>query len=170
MSQHGPTTEVDTRFSEPDATPTPWADAVAVLVEAPLYWLTTVRSDGRPHVTPLIGVWLSGAMYVTTGPGEQKELNLRTNPQISLTTGTNSLTAGLDVVVEAVAERVVDGDRLRGIATAYIGKYGRDWHFDVDGEFLAHPEGGRAMAFEARPTTAFGFAKGVYAQTRYRFG
>jgi len=44
-------------FSEPDSTPTPWAAGIEQLREANTYWLSTVRPDGRPHVTPLIAVW-----------------------------------------------------------------------------------------------------------------
>ena len=51
-----PTAEIDSRFSDPEADPTPWSDALHVLEHAELYWLTTVRTDGRPHVTPLIAV------------------------------------------------------------------------------------------------------------------
>ena len=46
---------------------------------AELYWITTVRADGRPHVTPLIGVWFDGAMHFTTGLEEQKARNLAAN-------------------------------------------------------------------------------------------
>ena len=48
--------KIDKRFSDPEAEPTPWAEALDALEQAELYWLTTVRADGRPHVTPLIGV------------------------------------------------------------------------------------------------------------------
>ena len=41
--------------------------------------LSTVRADGRPHVTPLVAVWLDGALYFCTGEGEQKERNIRRN-------------------------------------------------------------------------------------------
>ena len=51
-----PTTKFDSRFSDPEASATPWAEAERALAEAELYWLTTVRADGRPHVTPLIGL------------------------------------------------------------------------------------------------------------------
>ncbi|QFG25164.1 pyridoxamine 5'-phosphate oxidase family protein [Actinomadura sp. WMMB 499] len=33
-----------------------WPEARRLLEDAELYWLATVRADGRPHVTPLIGV------------------------------------------------------------------------------------------------------------------
>jgi hypothetical protein len=40
---------------------TPWAAAREVLQTAQLSWVTTVRADGRPHVTPLVAVWLDDA-------------------------------------------------------------------------------------------------------------
>jgi hypothetical protein len=42
------------------------------LAGAELYWLTTVRGDGRPHVTPLVGVWFEDSFVFCTGLGEQK--------------------------------------------------------------------------------------------------
>ncbi|MDT5323740.1 MAG: hypothetical protein QOF25_892 [Mycobacterium sp.] len=45
---------LDTRFGEAGG-PTEWGDADGVLEAAELYWLTTVRKDGRPHTTPLVG-------------------------------------------------------------------------------------------------------------------
>src|SRR5688500_13403751 len=92
--KHAPTTEIDRRFSDPDAEPTPWRDVLHVLEHAELYWLTTVRSDGRPHVTPLIGVAQDGAMHFCTGLGEQKARNLEHNRQVALTTGNNAWAQG----------------------------------------------------------------------------
>ena len=59
---------LDERFSDPAAEPTPWADTARVLERAELYWLTTVRADGRPHVTPLIGLAEGSTAYFCTGP------------------------------------------------------------------------------------------------------
>ena len=64
--------ELDPRFSSPDATATPWTTARDVLAAAPTYWLSTVRSDGGPHVTTIAGVWIDEALHFTTGPSEQK--------------------------------------------------------------------------------------------------
>jgi hypothetical protein len=66
-----PTAEIDRRFSDPDAGATPWSEAASALEGAELYWLTTLRVDGRPHVTPLIGVWHDEAVHFCTGPREQ---------------------------------------------------------------------------------------------------
>ena len=50
-------------FSSPDAVQTEWSRGRAVVASAEVYWLSTVRPDGRPHVTPLRGIWLVGAFY-----------------------------------------------------------------------------------------------------------
>jgi catechol 2,3-dioxygenase-like lactoylglutathione lyase family enzyme/general stress protein 26 len=164
-----PVTELDARFSSHGASATGWAEARRRLEDAEVYWLSTVRPDGRPHVTPLLSVWLDGALYFCTGQSERKARNLTQNPQCILTTGCNALTEGLDLVVEGHAARVTDDAKLRDIADAYVAKYGSDWRFTVrDGAF--HHEGGTALVFEVVPSTAFGFGKGQpFSQTRWRF-
>ena len=63
-------------FSEAGATPTPWKTALEQVSAADTFWLSTVRPDGRPHVTPLIAVWHDDAIWFTTGPDERKARNL----------------------------------------------------------------------------------------------
>ncbi|REE97291.1 pyridoxamine 5'-phosphate oxidase family protein [Thermomonospora umbrina] len=168
MTNREPETRLDDRFSSENAAATEWGVGRAVLEKAELYWLTTVRADGRPHVTPLLAVWMDGAMHFTTGPTEQKARNLIGNPQVVLTTGRN-VQEGLDVIVEGVAVRLNDEERLRRLSDAVVDKYGPEWRFTVrDGTF--HHEGGEAWVFEVEPVTAFGFGKGeVFSQTRWRF-
>jgi nitroimidazol reductase NimA-like FMN-containing flavoprotein (pyridoxamine 5'-phosphate oxidase superfamily) len=101
-----PRTTIDTRFSDPEATATPWSETRRVLETAELFWITTVRADGRPHVTPLVAVWLDDAIHFSTGETEQKAMNLRVNRHVVLTTGCNTWTEGLDVVVEGDAVAV----------------------------------------------------------------
>lgn len=162
-----PTAEIDRRFSDPEAGPTPWSDALGVLERAELYWLTTVRSDGRPHVTPLIGVAPDGAMHFCTGLREQKARNLEHNSQVALTTGNNMWARGLDVVVEGVALRVTDRQALLRLADAYEAKYGSDWQFEVgDGVFGAGEDA--AAVFRIEPRKVLAFAKEPHAQTTYR--
>ncbi|WP_413801350.1 pyridoxamine 5'-phosphate oxidase family protein [Streptomyces iranensis] len=168
ITEHEPQTALDTRFSSPDATAIGWPEGRAGLAAAELYWLSTVRRDGRPHVTPLIAVWLDGALCFCTGPAEQKARNLAHNPRCALTTGAGVLREGLDLVVEGAAEPVRDDATLRRIAAAYVEKYGEEWTFQVrDGAF--HHEGHEALVFRVAPATAFGFRKGEYGQTRWRF-
>jgi nitroimidazol reductase NimA-like FMN-containing flavoprotein (pyridoxamine 5'-phosphate oxidase superfamily) len=164
----GPVTELDTRFSSDDAVATPWATGVQGLEQAELYWLATVRPDGRPHVTPLIAVWLDRALYFCTGPTERKAKNLVGNAHCVITTGCNSLSEGLDLVIEGDAVQVSDEAKLQRLADRYASKY-EGWHFSVrDGAF--YRAGRRALVFEVTPTTAFGFGKGEPSgQTRWRF-
>jgi pyridoxine/pyridoxamine 5'-phosphate oxidase len=158
--------KIDMRFSDPAAKPTPWADAARVLEHAELYWLTTVREDGRPHVTPLIGLAVDSTVFFCTGLREQKARNLEANPRVALTTGCNAWAAGLDVVVEGEAVRVTDG--LQRIADAYEAKYGSAWHFDVgDGVFGSGEMA--AAVFRIEPAKVLAFAKDPHGQTTYRF-
>jgi nitroimidazol reductase NimA-like FMN-containing flavoprotein (pyridoxamine 5'-phosphate oxidase superfamily) len=154
-------------FSSPNARPTPWADGEALLEDARIYWLTTVRPDGRPHVTPLFAVWLDGVLYFCTGAGERKAKNLTGNARCAVTTGCNAV-EGLDVVVEGEATRVRDETLLSRLAAAWKSKY--DWDWTVrDGGFHG-AEGNVAQVFAVAPQTAFGFGKGeTFSQTRWRF-
>ncbi len=164
-----PVPEQDTRFGQPDAPPTPWADAVRVLEAAELFWISSVRDDGRPHVTPLPAVWYDSGLHFCTGPAEQKAVNIARNPRVALTTGCNLWKEGLDLVVEGRAVRVTDGTRLRALADLWRTKYDGDWDFSVENGMFRHADGGAAVVFGVAPVKVLAFAKGRFAQTRYRF-
>jgi uncharacterized pyridoxamine 5'-phosphate oxidase family protein len=169
MRPREPMAELDARFSSDGATPTSWAEARRHLEAAEVFWVSTVRPDGRPHVTPLISVWLEDALYFCTGPSERKARNLTRNPHCILTTGCNALGEGLDLVVEGDAAQVSDDAKLRRIAGAYESKYGSDWRFAVRDGVFVH-DGGVAIVYEVAPAKAFGFRKGEeFSQTRWRF-
>lgn len=164
-----PEPRLDARFSSTGAAPTTWHDARGHLAGAEIYWLTTVRPDGRPHVTPLIGVWLDDALHFCTGADERKAKNLARNGRVVLTTGNNALGEGLDVVLEGKAARVRSENQLHRIAAAYETKYGSGWHFDVGDQVLVG-DGHEALVYEVEPTTAFAYARGTtYSQTRWLF-
>src|SRR5215213_10891117 len=93
-----PVTELDTRFSDQNAVATDWEETRRALEDAELFWITTVRVDGRPHVTPLVAVWLDDTLWFTTGAHEQKAENIAASPHVALTTGNNTWQEGYDVV------------------------------------------------------------------------
>ncbi|PTR25595.1 pyridoxamine 5'-phosphate oxidase [Rhodococcus sp. OK519] len=169
MTAQLPTAELDRRFSDESAPPSTWAQVTATLDAAEVFWLSTVRADGRPHVTPLIAVRVDDRMHFCTGPDEQKARNLSGSDAIVLTTGSSALGSGLDVVIEGRAVRISDPASLTGVADAYRAKYGPDWSFDVVGGRFVNTVGGPATVFRIEPSTVLAFAKGVYAQTRWRF-
>jgi nitroimidazol reductase NimA-like FMN-containing flavoprotein (pyridoxamine 5'-phosphate oxidase superfamily) len=169
MTEIEPESELDARFSQPDAVPTPWSQVRDVIESSELFWISTVRATGAPHVTPLPAVWRDGALYFCTGPSEQKAVNLASNDECVLTTGTNRWKEGLDVVVEGRARWVTDEPLLRELAAAWEEKYRGEWRFDVRDGAFHHDDGGEAHVFEVRPRKVLAFAEGEFAQTRFRF-
>ena len=163
-----PTTDLDARFSDPNATPTSWDDSLRTLEAAELFWITTVRADGRPHVSPLVAVWLDGAIHFCTGATEQKALNLGHNQHVILTTGCNSWNEGLDVVVEGDAVQVTDEGTLTRLAEAWARKWDGRWQFEVHNGSFGHDRGA-ALVFSVPPTQILAFGKGSFSHTRYRF-
>ena len=166
--QPEPTTELDARYGEPDTPAVPWATARALLEGAEVFWITTLLPDGRPHVTPLVGLWMDGALHFTTGPEERKGRNLAANRQVALTTGSNALHSGTDVVVNGEAVQVTDDAELRRVAEGFEAKYGEEWHFDVADGAFQHP-GGTAVVYRVLPVTVYAFGKNPYSHTRYTF-
>lgn len=164
-----PDTTLDARFSDPAATAAGWDETRRALEDAQLSWICTVRADGRPHLTPLVAVWLDGALYFSTGAGEQKAVNLRGNPHVLLLTGCHRWDDGLDVVAEGDAVQVTDEALLTRLAAEWARKWDGQWQYEVrDGAFW-HPGGGSAQVFEVRPAKVLTFAKGRFGQTRHRF-
>ncbi len=163
-----PETELDPRFSEPGAAATSWEDTRQALETAEMFWITTVRADGRPHMTPLVAVWLDGALHFSTGAAEQKAVNLRGNPHVILTTGCSTWDSGLDVMVEGDAIQVTDDDVLRRLAQAWTGKWDGRWQYEVRGGAFHHDQG-EALVFAVRPAKVLAFTKGTFTHTRHRF-
>lgn len=154
-------------FSDPTATPLPWTEAVAVLESSEMFWLSTVRRDGRPHVAPLPGMWLDGNLHFCTGDHEQKARNLEANALCAMTTGTPAFRSGIDVVVEGSAYRVTSQETLERLAVLWRDKLG--WEYAVgDGVFLdTLSDGHAAVVFAVEPTKILAFTKAPYSQTRY---
>jgi general stress protein 26 len=162
-----PTAHLVAEFSDQDATALPWSDVVEVLESSEMFWLSTVRRDGRPHVAPLPAMWLDGKLHFCTGAHEQKAKNVEANARCALTTGSNSYRSGLDVVVEGVAARVTDIGMLARLARRWKDKI--DWVFEVgDGVFLdTEAPGHAALVFAVTPSKILAFKKAPYSQTRY---
>jgi general stress protein 26 len=167
MTEVEPTAQLVEEFSDPDAAALPWAEIVGVLESSEMFWLSTVRRDGRPHVAPLPAMWLNGKLHFCTGANEQKAKNIEGNANCVLTTGTSSYRSGIDVVVEGTVERVRDNDVLTHLAAMWKDKI--DWVFEVgDGVFFdAEAAGHPALVFAVAPSKILAFSKAPYTQTRY---
>ena len=171
------TGKIDPRYGNPSASTPEWDEIARLLTDAQLYWIVTVRADGRPHAVPLVGVWHDGAFAFCTGVEEQKQRNLDANPHVAVTTGSTGAGGwqnGKDVVVEGTAVRVTDPESLQELADAWSAKYGDDWRFAVRGdEFVeisdsgGSTEGG-ARVYRVEPMKAMVFGD-PHGQTTYRF-
>ncbi len=146
-----------------------WPEACRRLAEGGTYWLATVRPDGRPHVVPVLAVWLDGALHFTSNPTARKAKNLARSPHCVITAGSPAL----DLVVEGQAAKVRDDATLQRVAEVYASKYQwqvtvRDRAFWADGAPTAGPP--PYDVYEVTPTTAFGFGTDeTFGATRWRF-
>ncbi len=167
-----PVTTLDEQYSDSAAAAAGWDETRRILESAELFWISTVRPDGRPHVTPVVAAWADGAVCFSTGAAEQKFANLSANPHVVLTTGCSTWDRGIDVVVEGDAVRVTDGPALRRMAAAFTAKWDGRWQFDVrDGRFCNRSAGGRpSEVFSVTPVKVWAHAKGdPFGSTRHRF-
>jgi PPOX class probable F420-dependent enzyme len=168
---NAPVTTLDQRYSDPDAQAVSWEETWRLLEAAEIAWLTTVRADGRPHVTPVVSVWTDGTLYFITGEGEQKYVNLQANPYVVLTTGSSDWDHGIGVVVEGKAVHVTDEAVLSRAAEAFAVRWDGRWQFDArDGRFHNRGGDGSCEVFGVTPTRAFAHDKGdPFGATTHRF-
>ncbi len=166
-----PVTAIDQRYSDPEAEAVSWEDTRRLLEAAEIAWLTTVRADGRPHVTPVVSAWADDALYFTTGEGEQKYMNLQANPHVVLMTGSSDWDQGIGVVVEGKAVHVTDEAVLSRVADAFAVRWDGRWRFEAhDGRFYNGGEEWPCEVFGVTPTRAFAHAKGdPFGATTHRF-
>jgi nitroimidazol reductase NimA-like FMN-containing flavoprotein (pyridoxamine 5'-phosphate oxidase superfamily) len=182
MAKRTPVTEEP--LAAGGATATPWAEARERLAnpeQARTYWLATVRPDGRPHLMPLLGLWLDGAFYFVTGERTRKGTNLADDPRCAIATSSTTLPS-LDVVLEGEARKVTGEAELRRVADAYGAKM--DWPLDVrDGGVFGEnaPTAGPPpyTVFALTPATVFGLpglagmgeagGPDPFSPTRWRF-
>jgi general stress protein 26 len=94
----------------------PWSFADGRLRRARNYWVCSARGDGRPHASPVWGLWLGGSLFFSTDPSSRKARNLRDNPAILV-----HLESGDDVVI---VEGIVQPCSVtRELDTLYFRKY-----------------------------------------------
>lgn len=97
----------------------PWSWAEERLIKSHDYWVATTRPDGRPHLMPVWGVWLDGAVWFSSSLGSRKARNLLADPRCAVTTSD----AQQPVVVEGRVERLVDEPSITRLIDAMNAKY-----------------------------------------------
>lgn len=99
----------------------PWSFVDERLRAASNYWLATVGPDGAPHVRPVDGVWVDGALCFGGSPETRWVRNLEANPSISVNLGSEEDA----VILQGIAEHVTDAAHplVAAQAEASLAKY-----------------------------------------------
>ena len=96
------------------------------LEKAQTYWVSTVRPEGRPHVSPIWGVWVDRSCWLEGSPATRRSQNLVANPEV--TVHVSLLDDGpweKVAIVEGRAESAVTPapDLANRLVEAYAAKY-----------------------------------------------
>ena len=180
LSLQDPITTIDLlQSSSPVNVATPWEETRGVLETAEVFWLATVCADGRPHVTPVSALWLDGTLCFSIGGIAPKTKHLRGNAHVVLTTGSNHLATGFDVVVDGDAVERTDVAVLERLNQMWRTLWGEDWPIEFrNGVFYEEAikrgtgeQGGELLLVIAvTPTKMFAYTRGEqWSQTRYQF-
>jgi hypothetical protein len=78
-------------------------------------WLTTINSDGSPHLTGIGALWADGSFWFETGATTRKGRNVARDPRCALSVATQDF----DLVVEGTAVHVTDPES--------VAKRAEDW-------------------------------------------
>jgi hypothetical protein len=159
--------------AEPGTEPLSWDQVRQSLGAERSYWVATAGRGDRPHVRPVLAVWVRDAIYSTTSLGARKGRNLERHRACSLAARAPSI----DIVVEGPASWVDDRHLVEEIASAYDSKYGwpvtitKDNMFDAPyGAPTAGPPPYRVYEITPRLVYAFGTGDNLGVRsTRFHF-
>lgn len=143
----------------------PWRDVEERLIQARVFWLSTTRPDGRPHVVPRWGAWVDGAFYYDGSPETRHVRNLAENAAcaLHLEDGTNAvILEGTSGPTDAPGPEV--GAR---ISEAFRHKYA-EAGYKPDPDAWEGPDAGGLCRFV--PAKAMAWSQFPTDVTRYRFG
>ena len=136
----------------------PWSHVVDRMAKAMHYWISTTDPDGRPHATPVDGLWIDDRLYFGGSPQTRRQRNLAANPSVCV-----HLESASDVVIlhgEARAERP-DAALAKRLATESTHKYGYG---------QAPEQYQQADVHVFRPRTAFAWTNLPKDATRFTVG
>jgi hypothetical protein len=138
----------------------PWSWAVERLESAPVYWVASVRPNGRPHLMPTWGAWVDGAFWMEGSPATRRMRNLTANPAAAV-----SIQRGDDVViVEGDADRVIElDDELTQRLLTGFAKYKTTHGYEAEAESW------RAGIWRVTPRKVMAWSKFPKDTTRWTF-
>jgi hypothetical protein len=155
------------------AAPIDWDETVRLFAAERWYWVATTGHEGRPHLRPVLAVWVDERIYSTTNPAARKGRDLTSTPSAALA----ARAPDVDIVIEGTVAWIDDDQQLRRVGDAYRDKYG--WPVTVTAGHAFDASYGAPTAghppyrvYELTPTVAYAFGTGNNLgerSTRYRF-
>jgi hypothetical protein len=134
-----------------------WSHVTERMTQAMHYWICTVGSDGRPHVTPVDGLWLHDKLYFGGSPQTRRSRDLAANPAVSV-----HLDSSDDVVIlhGAAHLQTPDHELAVQLSKASVAKYG----------YGPNPQDYEKMGVHVfRPLTVFAWKQFPKDVTRWQF-
>lgn len=112
-----------------------WDEVSERITAALNYWLATTTDDGRPHLRPVDGVFVDGALCFGGSPETRWVRHLQVRPEVSMSLPDDDHA----VIMEGTAELVSDPDHPLSVAQheASVLKYPQYFQGDEPMEF--HP-------------------------------
>jgi len=155
------------------AVPIDWDETSRLFAAERSYWVATASDQARPHLRPVLAVWVDGRIYSTNSLAARKGRDLAGNPSAALA----ACAPDVDIVIEGSATWIDDRQQLRRIGDAYQDKYEWPVTLTADNAFDAPygaPTAGHPpyRVYELTPTVACAFGTGGNLgerSTRYRF-
>ncbi len=134
-----------------------WDWVCKKLTESRNYWIASTRTNGKPHVAPVWGLFFREVIFFATNAASQKARNLTTNPAVSV-----HLESGDDtVIVEGQADPVSDKELLEELSIVYGQKYE---------SYQPPPDfGPGAVVFAVKPQTVFAWKEADFINTPTRW-
>ena len=72
----------------------PWSHVSERMNAAMHYWVCSVDADGRPHATPVDGLWIGDKLYFGGSPETRRNRNIVANPAVCI-----HLESAMDVII-----------------------------------------------------------------------
>jgi hypothetical protein len=139
----------------------PWSHVTERMEKAINYWIATTDPRGRPHATPVWGVWLDDTFFFDGSPHTRRGRNMETNPAVTV-----HLESGSDVVIlqgEVHQIKGIHPELAQRLAAAYTAKY-KDMGYAPSAD--TWNEGG---IYKLTVRKAFAWTKFPDDTTRWRF-
>ena len=95
-----------------------WLAVEAALIATSHYWVSTVRSDGEPHLIPIWGGWANGRLHIEGGHDTLWYRNLARSPKVAVGADRD----GMQIIVNGVAALGPIED-FEPVADSYDAKY-----------------------------------------------